>query len=295
MDESLAKGLSSRWVKELTERESYTRKAITLELLRFDSSTKGAKKCINSILSQMADDFIDHQVIQDGAGLRILHAHTTQLPNDPSDTAFSVETLDILPKKRKISPIGIRIRFSIHSLRRAMQRIGWREPVTSDFSYAPLHDAIKDANLWAQTMLNAMRFGKLLIQDSQNVNILVPTRYGAFAGAFNDTMTCIDVRSFLGFHQLLARDELVLKCWEMMRDHEVDLNWISDKNFKDPKVIGAFIMAEQMGIFSVNWNKTSEQKDTKLNLDIASSKLMTKVATGEPVHTNKSLTDWLQS
>lgn len=288
IDDSLAKGLATRWIKEVGDAERFLRKAIGVSITTFQPTTKGAKKAIGQIVKLTSTLLIDHMVSADGASIRLCYPSIKENTDNPTDIAVVLETTEISPKKSAATQLGLTVRLSTHSIRRLIKRAGEQNIAERPFDPEPMMEAIRDANLWIQTMVNAMRFGQLLIQKDSNSNLIIPTRHGAFAGVFTPSMSTIDIRSFLGENELKDRFETVENCSRMMRENGVDLSWVSNSNYKDPRVIAAFIMAEDAGIFSVEWNRNNDLKDTKIDLEAAKAQLIKQAALMKPIRTGVS-------
>lgn len=288
IDDSLSKGLATRWIKEIKEREKFLKKGIIAGATLYPATTKGAKKSVAQIVRLYGDILIDYGISSDGASLRVCFAHTKPESDNNTDVSVILETMELSPKKRNATQLGLIVRLSTHSIRRVIKRAGNQNVSLNAYDPQPMIEAIKDANLWIQTMVNAMRFGKLLVQTDENSNLIIPTRHGAFVGVFTPSMSTIDIRSFLGHGELKERSDAVAMCSSMMKDNGVDLSWVSNSNYKDPRVIAAFIMAEDAGIFSVEWNRKNEFKDTKIDLEAAKAQLIKQAALMKPVRSGVS-------
>jgi hypothetical protein len=276
MDSSLAKALATRFVSELLDRELIVHHDISTRACLFGPTTKGARKAVSDLRSRLGNLFIDHVVYDNAAVLRVCTVNTKATgPDDAAiDAALSLETIDIDPKKQAIRKLGVRLCLSKHALQRLIQRLPISVPQDATrLDYMLAIECLRDANVWCQTVLNAMRVAKVLGQKDRNVNLIIPTRHGAFAGMFSEDMTVVYVRSFLGPRQLGAREPVWEKCREIMADTGMDLQWVSNTNFKDPKVIAAFVLAEDAGVFSISWNRANTSKDAPISLSGASESL----------------------
>ena len=282
MDSSLAKALASRFASELLERESVVHFEISTRACLFGPTTKGARKAISDLCSRLRNLFIDYAVYDKASILRVctVNTKTVEATGSAADAALSLETIDVDPKKQLIRKLGVRVCFSRHSLQRLIQRLPLTIPQdATHLDYTLAIECLRDANVWCQTVLNAMRVAKVLGQKESNVNLIIPTRHGAFAGLFSEDMTVVHIRSFLGPLQLGARESVWEKCRAIMLDTGMDLNWVSNTNFKDPKVIAAFVLAEEAGVFSISWNRTNTSKDAPISLTGATESLSRFVPT----------------
>jgi hypothetical protein len=294
MDSSLAKALSTRFVAELLDRERVIHYVISTRAGAFGPTTKGARKAVAELCAQLGELFIDSAVFDNSSMLRVCTINTNAPPAGDAgadaiaDVALTLETIDVDPKKQVVRKLGVRICLSKHALQRLVQRAPLVVPRDANqLDYTPVVDCLRDANVWCQTVINAMRVAKVLGQADRNVNLIIPTRHGAFAGMFSDDMTVVYIRSFLGPSQLGAREEVWSRCRDIMFSTGMDLMWVSNRNFKDPKVIAAFVLAEDAGVFSIDWNRANTSKDAPIDLSGATQSLRSASAAGQTVRRDR--------
>jgi hypothetical protein len=296
MDESLARGMTNRLTREVSSKEGRIRLSMLREISRFPNNSKGARKAVSLIAKKYAPHYIDFAPVDDGtiARLCVLYGNTDGIVTDKwehhDDIALALETIEIDHKKCRSQPIGMRIAFSSHAVRRVFQRVKFQHDGSAKFNFTPMYECLRDANIWTQTLLNAMRFGKVIGNADANVNLVIPTRHGAFVGAFSEEMGTVHVRSFLAEDQLGPRVDQWRSGLNILQENQIDLDWVSTKNFSDPRVIAAFILAEDAGLFSVNWNRTNELKTSTLNLEAAAQTIEKISNQGVPVRKHPSKT-----
>ena len=289
MDESLARGMTNRLIRETSEKEKRIRLAMLNDISRFPNNSKGARKAVSLIAKQYAKHYIDFAAINDGtvARLCVLYGNTEGLLTSDgeqlNDIALGIETIEIDPKKGRSQSIGMRIALSNHAVRRVFQRVNFDHDGSAKFDFTPMYECLRDANIWTQTLLNAMRFGKVIGNADSNVNLVIPTRHGAFVGAFSQEMGTVHVRSFLAEDQLGIRVNQWRSGLTILQENQIDLDWVSTKNFSDPRVIAAFILAEDAGLFSVNWNRTNELKASTVDLEAAAEAIEKISSQGVPL------------
>ena len=292
MDSSLARGMTTRLIREVACREERVRNAMMADIARFPSNSKGARKAVSVIAKHYAKDYIDFLSVDEGtiARLCVLYGNTEGMVSEAgermADVALGLETVEIDHRRCKSHLIGMKLALSHHALRRVFQRVHFDLSDSRNFSFAPMYECLRDANLWTQTLLNAMRFGKVIGNVDSNVNLIIPTRHGAFVGAFSKDMSTVHVRSFLGENELGPRVDKWRTGLQILREHQIDLSWVSTKSFSDPRVIGAFILAEDAGLFAINWNRTNELRGSTVNLEAAAETIERISKMGVPVRKN---------
>lgn len=295
IDKSLARGITNQFLRDRAANQELIRYRISQEAARYAANTKGARRAIVNIEKLYAAEMVDYLIGDDGSTMRFCDASVFWPFDDVGNiniASLALRTLELNPKKRMCAQIGLTLEISHHAVQRSFQRTLDATPAPERRTEA-LYKSLKEANLWAQTLLNAMRVGKVLGESQNNVNLIIPTSYGAFVGEFSPSMSVVNVRSFLGEEQLGPRVTQWRDGLAILNDHLIDLSWVSPNSYRDPRVIATFILAEERGIFTVDWNRKNVMKDSSIDLERAKQRLSDQLTRGQPIHKHRDQATFL--